>query len=131
MTAQATPRTRKPRNQKDAPPQPRVTDAQYTELLAIRLAAMHGFDDGTVDAATKNQARAAVRQARKVRKEDAEVNATWNAYQEKLAAEKEAAKSARPKRSRAKKATVPATEPTAEATQTDADPVPNPADVAA
>jgi hypothetical protein len=45
-----------------------ITPAQYQEMLDIRRAAMQGFADGTVDAATKNTARAAVRNARKVLK---------------------------------------------------------------
>jgi hypothetical protein len=45
-----------------------VTDEQYLELLATRLAAMKGFKAGTVTAEEKNIARAAVRMARKVRK---------------------------------------------------------------
>ncbi len=71
-----------------APQTPTITDEQYQELLAIRLAAMKGFDAGTVDAETKNKARAAVRKARTVRKAEAAVITTWNAFQ----AEQEAAK---------------------------------------
>lgn len=43
-----------------------ITDAQYKELLATRLAAMKGFEAGTVSEEDKNKARAAVRNARKV-----------------------------------------------------------------
>jgi hypothetical protein len=42
------------------------TGTQYTEFLSTRLAAMKGHAEGTVDTATKNAARAVVRQARKV-----------------------------------------------------------------
>ncbi|HEV2175215.1 MAG TPA: hypothetical protein VGR71_16700 [Nitrospira sp.] len=45
-----------------------VTDAQYAELLATRLTAMHGFAEGSVDQTTYLAARAAVRRARKVRR---------------------------------------------------------------
>lgn len=90
--------TRKPRSPKGAPQTPKVTDEAYKELLEIRLLAMHGFEDGTVDAATKNAARKAIRDARKMRsaEEKSGVLPAWRAYQEKLAAEK----AAKPKRSR-------------------------------
>jgi len=93
------PRTRTPKN---APQRPTVTDDEYQDLLAIRLGAMHGFEANppTVTAEAKNQARAAVRNARKVRKAEAQVIADWNEYQAKLAAEAEAKKAARPKRAR-------------------------------
>lgn len=41
------------------------TGSEYAEMLNIRKAAMAGFAGNTVDAATKNAARAAVRNARK------------------------------------------------------------------
>lgn len=92
-------RTRKPTN---APERPLVTDDEYLDLLAIRLAAMKGFEAGTVSSEDKNYARAGVRNARKTRKVPTQValNEAWNAYQTKLAADKEAAKAARPKRTR-------------------------------
>lgn len=72
---------------------PTITDAEYKELLAVRLAAMKGFANGEVDAATKNAARAAVRQARKVRKAEGAI----------LEQAREAAESAKQKRSAAAK----------------------------
>jgi len=106
--------TRKPRTPKDAPLRPQITDSEYQDLLAIRLGAMHGFEKGTVTAEQKNRARADVRNARKIRKnpEQAARNTAWNEYQAKLAAEKEAAAAARPKRVR-KPATPTLTEVTA------------------
>ena len=41
------------------------TGTQYTEMLEKRLQAMHQFEAGTIDQATKNAARAVVRQARR------------------------------------------------------------------
>lgn len=87
-------------------PQPTVTDEQYKELLATRLAAMHGFAEGTVDAETKNAARAAVRNARKVRKNEAELlEAHRQAELDKAAARSEAAKKAAATRKARKPAT--------------------------
>lgn len=92
---------------------PTVTDAQYKELLAIRLTAMHGFESGEVDQQTMLAARAAVRKARKVRKaEEANgVLSTFREHEEKLAAEAEAKKQARrtARKPRTKKVTQPAT----------------------
>src|SRR5882724_1308260 len=101
MTASTS--TRKPRTPKGAPQTPTVTDDKYKELLAIRLLAMHGFEDGSVDAATKNAARKAIRDARKVRalEEKSGVLPAWRAYQEAQAA----AKVAKPRKPRAKKVT--------------------------
>lgn len=72
------------------------TGTQYTEALAIRTAAMHGFAEGTVDAATKSAARAAVRSMRKA------INATEFSVPEwrQAEAEREAAQKASRKRSR-------------------------------
>lgn len=93
--------TRKPRTPKDAPQRPTVTDEQYKELLAIRLMAMHGFESGDVDAATKNLARKGVRDARKVRsaQEKSGVLPAWRSYQEAQAA----LKVAKPRKPRATK----------------------------
>lgn len=99
---------------------PTVTDEQYQELLSIRLAAMHGFADGTVDEPTMKAARAAVRKARKIRRteEGNGVLPTYREHLQKLAAEKEAAAKARTRKPRAKKQTVtqsaPDTEPVSE-----------------
>lgn len=90
---------------KNGPVRPTVTDAEYQELLATRLVAMHGYADGTVDTATKNAARAAVRKARTVRKaeEASGVLPAWRDHEAAL----EAAKAAKPRRPRAKKVTEP------------------------
>jgi hypothetical protein len=114
MTAQATTRTRKPRTPKDAPQRPTVTDQEYLELLAIRLGAMKGFAKGTVDATTKNLARAAVRKARIVRKDEAEVISAWNEWEAAEPARKEAEKAAKPRRTRTKKPVTEASEPVTE-----------------
>ena len=45
-----------------------VSDEEYSELLNVRLAAKHGFDEGTVTLEEYNMARTAVRRARKVRR---------------------------------------------------------------
>jgi hypothetical protein len=114
------------RKPKGAPEKPLVTDEEYLDLLAIRLGAMHGFeaDPVRVTAEQKNRARADVRNARKTRKVPAQIalNAAWNAYQEQLAKESEAKKSARPKRTRTPKekvTEVPAPEVTPEVTETE------------
>lgn len=111
---------------------PTVTDEQYQELLSIRLAAMHGFADGTVDEATMKTARAAIRKARKVRRTE-EGNGVLPAYREHLAkqaAEKEAAAKARTRKPRVKKeqpVTQPA-EPVEPSTEVEND---TPAEIAA
>lgn len=97
-------RVRKPRQPQGAPQRPTITDAEYAELLSIRLAAMHGFEKGSVDQATKNAARAAVRRARVTRKAEEDVLAAWNEWEERQAAEAEAAKASKPKRTRTSKA---------------------------
>lgn len=84
---------------------PTITDEQYKELLAIRLTAMHGFADGTVDEQTMKAARAAIRKARKIRRNE-EGSGVLPAYREhlqKLADEKEAAAKARTRKPRVKK----------------------------
>lgn len=110
MSAAPRTRTTKPAT----PTKPLVTDAEYKELLAIRLEAMHGFEDGTVDAETKNRARAAVRNARKVRKDPDQLalNDAWNAFQQAQAEAKQAAAEARKsaRKPRAKKSAEPETE---------------------
>lgn len=45
-----------------------ITQQSYQKLLDTRRAAMAGFAEGTVDEATKNAARAEVRNARKALK---------------------------------------------------------------
>jgi hypothetical protein len=50
-----------------------VSDEEYSELLEIRLAAKHGFDEGTVTLEEYNMARTAVRRARKVRRSEGAV----------------------------------------------------------
>lgn len=91
---------------------PTVTDEQYKELLAIRLTAMHGFADGTVDEATMKLARSAIRKARKVRKSESEI---LEAYRQHLIAQAEArsaaAKKAASTRKSRKQPTTPVTEP--------------------
>lgn len=54
-------------------PQFSVTDKEYSELLRIRLAAKHGFDEGTVTLEEYNAARTAVRRARKARRAEGAV----------------------------------------------------------
>lgn len=104
--------TRKPRTPKNAPQRPTITDEDYQVLLATRLETGHQFEAGTLDKDTKNLARAAVRKARLVRKaeEVSGVLPAWRAFQQAEAEAKEAAKAARPKRSR--KAPAAKTEPT-------------------
>lgn len=118
-TSQASTRVRKPRNRKaptNAPTRPTVTDQEHKELLDIRSAAMKGFTAGTVDSATKNAARKAVRDSRKVRnlEEETGVLPTWRAWEaseaERVAKEQEAKVAARKPRSRAKKAAEPKVE---------------------
>lgn len=72
------------------------TGTQYTQALATRTVAMKGFAEGTVDAATKNAARAEVRRMRKA------INATELSVPEwrQAEAEREAAQKASRKRSR-------------------------------
>lgn len=107
---------------------PTVTDEQYKELLSIRLAAMHGFADGTVDEATKNQARTAVRKARKVRhlEEENGVLPDYREYQAKQVAEAEAKKATRTRKPRVKKVAETDTRSETESTpaETGADSVP-------
>lgn len=50
-----------------------VSDEEYSELLRIRLAAKHGFEAETVTEDEYNEARAAVRRARKVRRQEGAV----------------------------------------------------------
>lgn len=72
-----------------------VTDEQYQEFLAIRLAAMKGFEAGTVDEVTMKAARAAVRRARKVRRaESAQLEALREQEAQKAEARSQAAKKA-------------------------------------
>lgn len=54
-----------------------VSDEEYSELLEIRLAAKHGFDEGTVTLEEYNQARTAVRRARKIRRTEGAVVANY------------------------------------------------------
>lgn len=71
---------------------PTVSDEQYQEMLAIRLAAMKGFEAGTVDEDTMKAARAVVRKARKIRKAEAAIlEATRQAAEDKKAARSAAA----------------------------------------
>lgn len=82
------------------------TGTQYSEMLAIRLTAMHGFAGGTVDAETKNKARAAVRNARKaIQNAGLTVDEWREAEQAREAAltQPEAPKDATPRKPRAKK----------------------------
>lgn len=50
-----------------------VSDEEYSELLRVRLAAKHGFENDTVTEDEYNEARAAVRRARKVRRQEGAV----------------------------------------------------------
>lgn len=50
-----------------------ISDEEYSEMLRVRLAAKHGFEAGTVSEEEYNQARAVVRNARKVRKAEGAV----------------------------------------------------------
>jgi hypothetical protein len=50
-----------------------VSDEEYSELLNLRLTALHGFDAGTVTEEEYEQARAMVRYARKVRRTEGAV----------------------------------------------------------
>ena len=50
-----------------------VSDEEYSELLRIRLAAKHGFEAGTVTEDEYNEARSAVRRARKIRRSEGAV----------------------------------------------------------
>lgn len=61
------------RKQQTQVQQPTVSDSQYKEMLAIRLAAMKGYEAGTVDEDTMKAARAMVRKARKVRRNEAAI----------------------------------------------------------
>lgn len=81
---------------------PTVTDEQYKGLLSVRLAAMHGFAEGTVDLETKNRARSAVRNARKVRKAEGAVVETYRQHlvQQAEARSQAAQKAAATRRSR-------------------------------
>jgi hypothetical protein len=101
------------RSRKTATPEitvPTVTDDQYKELLAIRLTAMHGFAEGTVDEATMKLARAAIRKARKVRKAEAEILEAYREHLAKKAAEAEAAKATRTRKPRTRKPAEPRVE---------------------
>lgn len=70
-----------------------ITGSQYKELLDTRQLAMHGFAEGTVDAATKAAARTAVRNARKLinANEDGLSVAEWRQAEELREAELKAA----------------------------------------
>lgn len=50
-----------------------ISDEEYSELLTVRLAAKHGFEAGTVTEEEYNAARKAVRDARKVRRNEGAV----------------------------------------------------------
>ncbi len=50
-----------------------ISDEEYSEMLQVRLAAKHGFDEGTVTYEEYMAARAVVRRARKVRKAEGAV----------------------------------------------------------
>lgn len=50
-----------------------ISDEEYSEMLRVRLAAKHGFEAGTVSEEEYNQARAIVRRARKIRKNEGAV----------------------------------------------------------
>lgn len=50
-----------------------VSDEEYSELLRVRLAAKHGFEAETVTEEEYNEARAAVRRARKIRRQEGAV----------------------------------------------------------
>lgn len=76
-------------------PKPTISDEQYKEMLAIRLAAMKGFEKGTVDRDTMLAARAVVRRARKVRNAEVELlESTRKAEEAKAEARSAAAKKA-------------------------------------
>lgn len=97
---------------------PTVTDEQYLDLLAIRLGAMKGFaaTPQTVDEETKNKARAAVRNARKVRKNEAAILVAYRQHLDAQAqARSDAAKKAASTR-RSRKSTKPTAEVTTPAT---------------
>ena len=50
-----------------------ISDEEYSELLYVRLSAKHAFENGTGSEEEYNQARAAVRKARKVRRAEGAV----------------------------------------------------------
>lgn len=50
-----------------------ISDEEYSELLRIRLAAKHAFEEGTGSESQYDEARAAVRRARKVRRQEGAV----------------------------------------------------------
>lgn len=50
-----------------------ISDEEYSELLRIRLAAKHAFEAGDGTESELNEARAAVRRARKVRRAEGAV----------------------------------------------------------
>ena len=50
-----------------------ISDEEYSEYLRIRLAAKHAFEAGTGTEDEWNQARAIVRQARRIRKAEGAV----------------------------------------------------------
>ena len=54
-----------------------ITDEEYKGMLEVRLAAKHGFEAGTVTLEQYNAARAQVRRARKVRRQDGAVVETY------------------------------------------------------
>lgn len=74
------------------------TGTQYAALLETRRIAMAGFAEGTVDTATKNAARAAVRNARKA------VDATGMSMSEWREAEQAREDALKASRSRARQA---------------------------
>lgn len=78
--------------------------SQYKELLEIRQAAMKGFAEGTVDQATKNAARTAVRKARKEITDTGTPVAEWRELEalreDEVARAAEAARAAKPRKPR-------------------------------
>lgn len=63
---------RKPKAPTGAPERPTVTLREYQgTILPNRLAAMHAYENGEIDLATRNLARRAVRQARTIMKAEA------------------------------------------------------------
>ena len=64
------------------PQRPTITDSEYQELLATRLATGKAFENGEVTHEVYLETRRQVRNARKTRKAEAEVISTWNAFQE-------------------------------------------------
>lgn len=90
------------------------TGSDYSQMLAIRLTAMHGNAEGTVDDATKNKARAAVRNARKAIQNAGFSVDEWRELEkarEAALVQPEAPKAATPRKPRTRKVAEPVLDP--------------------